>query len=442
MVTKNKVTDLLLLLSLFCYGLDAYSVLEIPVSWVGLVAIFTIAIIRDYKILLNFNLYSLLALFLAPSLINLIPLGIDGFNQNLLLRLFNIVSFLVVIHFAMGYFNANSNENFLNLLQKLILIFSVYAIYVYFAQIYDLPEVIRNRSNTGLLGDSLQTTFWQYEPHRAMGSFREPVLLSSMLLPLYLLYLFSAEKFNIVTVIVTSLAIGLTRSDLVRIYCFVLLVVLTINYFKRKMIHQAIYPILLILLFSLIGIKECDLNPQSEDCITSNIKSSSIEAVIFSDIGETLAIGSDRSNVVDYFIFSFKSLSPQGITNINSGFSNYLSQEIQQEMYFTNRSLPNYLLKRFEAKNFGTGNYSLLKYSPNVQNLFVNNALSLGAPFVAVLFVIFMNLWISEKKDLNFYIFLCILLFFSITPIEEFNTFSALIIGAGYNMILKDKSNR
>ena len=111
-------------------------------------------------------------------------------------------------------------------------------------------------------------------------------------------------------------------------------------------------------------------------------------------------------------------------------------------MYFTNRSLPNYLLKRFEAKNFGTGNYSLLKYSPNVQNLFVNYALSLGAPFVAILFIIFMNLWISEKKDLNFYIFLSILLFFFITPIEEFNTFSALIIGAGYNMILKDKSNR
>ncbi len=41
MVTKNKVTDLLLLLSLFCYGLDAYSVLGIPVSWVGLVAIFS-----------------------------------------------------------------------------------------------------------------------------------------------------------------------------------------------------------------------------------------------------------------------------------------------------------------------------------------------------------------------------------------------------------------
>ena len=341
MVIKNKVTDLLLLLSLFCYGLDSYSILEVPVSWLGLAAIFTIAIVRDYKILLNINLYFLLALFLAPSFINIIPLGIAGFNLNLLLRLFNIVSFLVVIHFALKYFSTNSNENFLNLLQKLILIFSMYALYVYFAQIYDLPEIIRNRSNTGLLGDSLQTTFWQYEPHRAVGSFREPVLLSSMLVPLYFLYLFTAEKFNIVTVIVTSLAIGLTRSDLVRIYCSVLLAVLIINYFKRNKIHQAIYPILLILLFSLIGIKECDLNPQSEDCITSNIESSSIEAVIFTDIGETLSIGSDRSNVVDYFIFSFKSLSPQGIANINSGFSNYLSQEIQQEMYFTNRSLPN-----------------------------------------------------------------------------------------------------
>ena len=94
MVTKNKVTDLLLLLSLFCYGLDSYSVLGIPVSWIGLVAIFTIAIMRDYKILLNFNLYFLLALFLAPSFINLLSLGIDGLNQNLLLRLFNIASFL------------------------------------------------------------------------------------------------------------------------------------------------------------------------------------------------------------------------------------------------------------------------------------------------------------------------------------------------------------
>ena len=70
------------------------------------------------KLLFNFNLYFLLALFLAPSFINLISLGIDGLNQNLLLRLFNIASFLVVIHFAMGYFKANSNENFLNLVHN------------------------------------------------------------------------------------------------------------------------------------------------------------------------------------------------------------------------------------------------------------------------------------------------------------------------------------
>jgi hypothetical protein len=104
MVTKNKVTDLLLLLSLFCYGLDSYSVLGIPVSWVGLVAIFTIAIMRDYKILLNFNLYFLLALFLAPSFINLISLGIDGLNQNLLLRTIQYCLFFSSYSFCNGIF--------------------------------------------------------------------------------------------------------------------------------------------------------------------------------------------------------------------------------------------------------------------------------------------------------------------------------------------------
>lgn len=440
MTFKNKIVNILLVLSIFFYGLDSYSIFNVPFSWIGLALMLAVAVAKDLRILLNLNLYLVVALFLMPTLFAIIPIGLSEINMNLFLRVFNIISFLLVFQFSLNYFSTTNSSNFLSLLQKLILIFSLFAVYTYFAQIYDLPEFVRNRSNTGLLRDSLQTTFWQYEPHRAMGSFREPVLLSSVLLPLYLVYLFTIEKPDRVTFIIASLSIGLTRSDLVRVYCVLFIILLMVNYLKNKKIHSALFPLVLILFFSLIGIRECDLNPQSTDCLNSNIESSEIEAIVFNDIDETIRIGNDRSDVIDYFTFSFRSLSPQGITNTNIGFSNYLSYEMKNEMYLTNRTLPRYLLSRYEAKNFGTGNYSLLDYSPNVQNLFVNYSLSLGAIFIVLLFLIICNFWISEDKNLNFYSFLLIVFFFFLIPIEELNGFSALILGVGYNMIIKDKT--
>ena len=440
MTLKNEIVNILLVLSIFFYGLDSYSIFNVPFSWIGLALIFTIAVAKDLKILLNLNLYFLVALFLMPTLFAIIPIGLSEINMNLFLRVLNIISFLVVFQFSLNYFSTTSGSNFMHLLQKLILIFSLFAIYTYFAQIFDLPEFTRNRSNTGLLGDSLQTTFWQYEPHRAMGSFREPVLLSSVLLPLYIVYLFTIEKPDRFTFFITSLAIGLTRSDLVRVYCVLFLFLLMVDYLKNKKIHSAMLPILLILFFSLIGVRECDLNSQSRDCLNSNIESSEIEAVVFNDIDETIKLGSDRSDVIDYFISSLNSLVPQSIANTKIGFSNYLSNELNNEMYLTNRTLPRFLLLRYEAKNFGSGNYSLLEYSPNVQNLFINYSLSLGASFIALLFLLICNFWISEDKNLNFYSFLLFVFFFFLTPVEELNAFSALIIGVGFNMIIKDKS--
>ena len=439
MAIKNRIVNPLLILSILCYCLDSYSIFDIPFSWIGLVTIFAVAVFSDYKILFNWNLYLLICLFLIPTLFSIIPLGSSQINQNLLLRILNIVSFFMVFHFSLDYFNTSNIADFLNLLQKLILIFSLYAVYVYFAQIYDLPEFIRNRSNTGLLGNSSQTTFWKYEPHRAIGSFREPILLSSVLMPLYLLYIFTAEKLHKFTVIFTSLAIGLARSDLIRIYSLIFLIVLTISYLKTQKMHNSFFPIMLILVCSFIGIRECDLNPQSMDCLNSTISSSEIDIFVFNDINDVLDVGNERNDVIDYFIISFKSLTPQGVTNVNSGFSTYLSREITNEMYLTNRSLPNFLLTRYESKNFGTGNYSLIKYFPNVQNLFVSTTLSLGPSFVAFLFFIITNLWISNNKSLNFYLYILISFFFFLIPIEELNAFSALVIGVGYNMIVKDE---
>lgn len=442
MAAKNQFINYLIVICLFFYGLDAYSFFNIPFSWIGLSGILLVAIISDYKILLNSKLYLVILILLIPTLLSSVLAISTKIDLNFILRLFNILSFFVVLIFSLKYFDNIQNIKFFNLLQKLILVFSIFAIYSYIAQIYDFPELIRNRSNTGLLGDSSQTTFWKNEPHRMVGSFREPVLLASTLLPLYYLYLFSSRKLHLITVITSSIVIGLTRSDLVRIYFFITLLILLFFYIKTKELNKAIFPVCLVLLFSLIGIRECDLNPNSSDCVTSDTISTKVETLVFNDLEKTLKIGDDRNSVLDYAIDSSTNLSPKGITEVNADFGSYLSKNTSNEMYLTNRTLPEFLLTRYATKNFGTGNYSLLRYYPNVQNLFISATLSLGVAFVAFMFIVIIHLFTSAKKNMSLFLFFLLCLFFLMTPVEEFNTFTALVLGVGFNMMVSKKEIR
>ena len=52
----------------------------------------------------------------------------------------------------------------------------------------------------------------------------------------------------------------------------------------------------------------------------------------------------------------------------NTDYQEYSTININEEMYFSNRTLPKYLLQRYSTKNFGTGNYSLLKYDIKLPN--------------------------------------------------------------------------
>jgi hypothetical protein len=50
-----------------------------------------------------------------------------------------------------------------------------------------------------------------------------------------------------------------------------------------------------------------------------------------------------------------------------------------------------------------------------------------------------LHLFISAKKNVSFYLFFLLALFFLVTPVEEFNAFTALVVGAGFNMIISKK---
>ena len=57
MTLKNEIVNILLVLSIFFYGLDSYSIFNVPFSWIGLALMLAVAVAKDLKILLNFNLY-------------------------------------------------------------------------------------------------------------------------------------------------------------------------------------------------------------------------------------------------------------------------------------------------------------------------------------------------------------------------------------------------
>ena len=109
--------------------------------------------------------------------------------------------------------------------ENFIIIFSVLSIYIYFAQIFDLFEPLRNRSNTSVYSNSLQTTFWPEASHRALGTFREPSYLVSYFLPLIYLRIKSLNKLSFTTLILCSAIIGLAKSDFSLVFCAFLLLI-------------------------------------------------------------------------------------------------------------------------------------------------------------------------------------------------------------------------
>ena len=145
---------------------------------------------------------------------------------------------------------------------------------------------------------------------------------------------------------------------------------------------------------------------------------------------------------MNFFINSLRDITPKSIININSDYQDYSSVRVNEEMYFTNRTLPKYLLQRYSTQNFGTGNYSLLKYDLNVQNLFVFYTQAFGIIFPLILFLIFLNIIVQKKELLKLFFFSSFILFFFVSPVEEVNAFYGLIIGAAYNLIfMKDDIN-
>ncbi len=447
----DKDTNYLIIIffSIVFIFLDAYEIFSIPISWIGMSLLLALSLI-EYRNLFTKNtkdiLFIVLSIVLIPQVFYIV--FFESSSSDLVyifLRIFNIISFFSVLFFTLYYLENKKLELFLKYSKYLIYFFSIATIYIFIAQIFDLYEPLRNRSNTNIYGESMQSIFWLTEPHRAMGTFREPVFLVTFFFPIVLLYLHNINKKTFLIPVVSGIALGLTRSNYMKLFCIIFLVFLLIQYFlKRKIKLEFIIFFGLIILFSTFGVFECNLNPESIQCLeykddVENMNSTG-EIKIDSNIDEPVVeLGNDRINVIKYFLTSIKFINPESFSNVNSDFQSYSSLKVNEEMYFSNRTLPKYLLQRYSTENFGTGNYSLIKYKINVQNLFVFYTQALGVIFPLFLFVFTFHFLLTKKINLKSSFLLLIILFFFVSPIEEVNSYYGLIIGITYNFLFKDR---
>ena len=447
----NKDTNYLIVIffSIIFIFLDAYELFSIPVSWIGMSLLLALSLI-EYRNLFSKNTKDILliafTIVLIPQIFYIV--FFESSSSDLVyifLRIFNLVSFFSVLFFSLYFLQSKKLDLFLKYTKYLIYFCSIATIYIFIAQIYDLYEPLRNRSNTNIYGESMQSIFWLTEPHRAMGTFREPVFLVTFFFPIVLLYLQNINKKTFLIPVLSGIALGLTRSNYMKLFCIIFLVFLLIQYFlKKKIKFEFIIFFGLIIVFSTFGVFECNLNPESIQCLeyqkdVENMNSSG-EIKIDSNINEpVIELGNDRINVIKYFLTSIKFINPESFSNVNSDFQSYSSLKVNEEMYFSNRTLPKYLLQRYSTENFGTGNYSLIKYKINVQNLFVFYTQALGVIFPLFLFVFTSHFLFTKKMNLKSSFLLLIILFFFVSPIEEVNSYYGLIIGIAYNFLYKDR---
>ena len=428
-----------LILIFFLISLDAYSLFNIPLQWIGLafLSLFLLLNLKFIETRFNNILYLFGVLFFIPILHEIISDNSLLRNLSYQLRIFNFVTFLIALYASLTFFENIDKEIFVNYLEKFLVLISLVAIYIFFTQIFDLYEPLRNRSNTSYRGSSTtQTTFWPYEPHRAMSTFREPVLFISYMIPLSLILFFEKKKINFFTILTISLALGLSRSDLLRIYIFLgLILYIIIGLYKRTFKVTKALPLILILLFSLISIKECAVSPNNQECKDLNL-ASDIRVISFEDIDSITEVDTDRSNTFDYLTSGNINFVGDGFNSIVKNFQNYITEEINKEMYLTNRVLPKYLNSRYQAQNFGTGDYPTVFYPRNTQSLLVNLLAAFGI-FPLIIILLLLYVLFSKRKNARVIEFIFLTSFFFIIPIEEFNALTGLILGYAYTILIR-----
>ena len=391
LIRYEKIIEILFFLSLTLVFLDSYEFMEFPLTWLGNFLIVGICIFIFIKERMRTNLLLLLVIFttMLPTIFNLFTF--DFISSEIIYTITRVASYLgFIITFFVISKSQFKNIIFKNLTNVFYLVIAL-SIYTYFAQLFNFYEPYRNRPGTGILGFDIQTNFWITDSHRMMGTFREPVFLVSILFPSFLVIHYKSINTTFFYFL-SAVLFGLTKSELSLILLLAFLFV-EIILTKKLNLKVLIFAIVFFLGF-FIPINECDISPQNFECPQNN----DIETTNDSydeDLENQLTSPKDfefqnreRLDSVEFFTDFLSENTGYGFQSTNQIYTSYLAKEVNNEMYLTNRTLPEYLNVRYLSGSFGTGRYFLTYENINLQNNFMFNLFSIGMIYLIILFCI------------------------------------------------------
>ena len=389
----EKFLEMTLYLSFFLIFMDSYQIRNIPLTWVGNFLLVMVCLVIFYRENVKFNFLSLIIV-----LVSLTPTIFNFFNQSLdrseifytAVRLFSYLAFVFAI---LVFSNTKHQIIILQVLKYVFLSIAFLSLYTYLAQLFNFYEPVRNRPGTGIFGYDIQSNFWSSESHRLVGTFREPIFLVSMLFPTFVVIhykLLNSKAFYLLA----GILFGLTKSELCLIFV-ILFVFVEIILKKVKLKNILFFTIFLICFFT--PIKECDISPSNIECpeiveIENNELKNNNEILDISSPVEFVSnekfgyVDRERSDIISFTSKFIDQNVGFGFQRTNGIYTEYLAEDVQYQMYLTNRTLPDYLNTRYLAKSFGTGRYFLTYENINIQNNFLFNLFSIGM-FYAILLV-------------------------------------------------------
>ena len=391
----EKYLETTLYLSFFLIFMDSYQISNIPLTWVGNFLLVMICLVLFYKENVKFNFISLIIVF-----VSLIPTIFNFFNQSLerseifytAVRLFSYLAFVFAIFV---FSNTKYQMIILHVLKHVFLSIAFLSIYIYIAQLFNFYEPFRNRPGTGIFGYDIQSNFWISESHRLVGTFREPIFLVSILFPTFVVIHYKLLNSK-VFYFLAGILFGLTKSELCLIFV-ILYIVVEMILKKVKLNNVIFFTIFLICFFT--PIKECDISPSNIECpeiieIENNELKNNNEILDISLPFESVSneqfeyVDRERSDIISFTSKFIDQNVGFGFQRTNGIYTEYLAEDVQYQMYLTNRTLPDYLNTRYLAKSFGTGRYFLTYENINIQNNFLFNLFSMGMFYAILIFCI------------------------------------------------------
>ena len=437
----EEFVKLFLSLSIFLIFLDSYQLMTIPLTWIGsgLLVVLCLVISIKEQIKINSLILIILLIALVPTLFNFTQYQNSEIGITYtLVRIFSFSGFA----FTLFIFSKSSDFHHLSLkiLKNIFLIILFFSIYTYLAQLFNFYEPVRNRPGTGILGFDIQTNFWISGSHRLVGTFREPIFLISVLFPSFLLVHFNLENSKLFYIF-SSIIFGLTKSELAVI--FVLLLFFIEIVFRKVNSKTLLFSFVFLLCF-FIPVKECDISPKNLECpqyvsedkkiidVINESEDTNTNPVINVEINEVKFEDTERLDIISFSQNYITKNSGFGFHMTNKVYTDYLVQEVNNEMYLVNRTLPNYLKVKYLSRSFGTGRYFLTYENINIQNNFLFNLFSIGM-FYLILIVSIILYFLQKDLYLGMKIFIVIFTI-SLASIEDLLPIFGLYLALMFTM--------